>query len=82
MSYDFSKLTGRQQELLTFGGWMPGSGMTQPGPRTVAKLLERGLLVEHEQRNTTGQFSFTVKTYSVPTPVHIAWCEYCAKDRS
>lgn len=81
MTYDFSNLTTAQQGLLTFGGWSPGCKRPQPGPRTVKKLIERGLLDEREVSETVsgGRFRITVKAYIVPTAVHIDWCAHCAE---
>lgn len=77
MAYDFTNLTERQQELLTYGGWYGGSRLLpQPSQATVRKLLDRGLLVAHELRD--GALSWT--EYEVPTAVHIAWCGHCSKD--
>lgn len=80
MTYDFQDLTFRQQELLTFGGWTPDSKRPQPGPATVRKLIARGLLEEREDNESVsgGRFQITIKTYIVPTAVHMAWCAHCA----
>lgn len=79
MTYDFSNLTTAQQGLLTFGGWSPGCNRPQPGPSTVKKLIDRGLLEEYEFRQTVsgGKFRVTVRSYIVPTAVHMAWCSHC-----
>lgn len=80
MAYDFSGLTPRQQELLTFQGWQIGCElMPQPGPRTVRKLIDRGLVVEHQRRVGSGPFAMTVREYEVPLDVHLAWCRFCGK---
>ncbi len=71
--YDFSGLTDSQQTLLSFQGWRAGQGMRQPDRRTVKKLIDRGLLIEHERRHE----GVAVLEYEVPIPVHMAWCEYC-----
>lgn len=80
MAYDFSRLTERQQELLTYGGWSVGCGFParQPQARTVKKLLDRGLVVEH----LVSHGPFTVAEYEVPAAVHVAWCAHCAKEGS
>ncbi|GAA4321911.1 hypothetical protein GCM10023144_01480 [Pigmentiphaga soli] len=81
MAYDFSGLTPTQQALLTFGGWDLTSSRPQPSRRSVAKLIERGLVVETEaqQRVHNDRFTLTVRTYVVPLDVHIAWCERCSR---
>lgn len=74
-AYDFSGLTETQQMLLTVGGWSPGTKVVkQPQPRTVQKLLARGLL----QAADVTVVGVTVKAYTVPTAVHMAWCRHCA----
>lgn len=74
-TFDFTGLTETQQMLLTVGGWAPGTKIVkQPQPRTVQKLLDRGLLVARDFE----VFGITVKAYSVPTTVHMAWCHRCA----
>lgn len=75
MKYDLTNLTDRQQELLTFAGWGADSSLTpQPSPRTVRKLLERGLLWSRKAQSR----GITWIEYDVPTHVHIAWCEHCS----
>lgn len=80
--YDFSGLTFRQAELLSAGGWRAGCGRQQPLPRTVAKLLERGLLVAHKRNDRRfGPFSVVVPEYDVPEQVQAAWCKQCTGER-
>jgi len=76
MSYDFTRLTDSQQELLTFGGWTRHCGRKQPGNSTVKKLLDRGLI---EKKEVDKSFRFYIPEYTVPLPVHMAWCERCSK---
>ena len=78
MAYDFSRLTTTQKELLTYGGWSVGCQFppVQPQPRTVAKLIARGLLVHRKTKYGAG---FVVDEYEVPVGVHAAWCDHCAK---
>lgn len=77
--YDFTGLTETQKALLTFGGWQIGSQAVpvQPGKRTVAKLIERGLLVTQNKIEPCGRWRMTVTEYFVPIPVHMAWCQHC-----
>lgn len=76
MDYDFSKLTPLQEWLLVYQGWRvgqkwpDGSVWTQPGKRTVRKLIDRGLLTEVESRD----LGMTVTEYVVSLPVHAAFC--------
>lgn len=73
-SFDFSNLTPSQASLLSFMGWHTRCGRAgPPDKRTVAKLIERGLVVEHVLRNGP----FTLREYEVPVDVHMAWCTYC-----
>lgn len=76
MDYDFAGLTLTQQRLLTFQGWCveDAGRIPQPSKRTVKKLLERGLVVEHINQGRI----FSVREYEVPIPVHMAWCQHCA----
>ena len=71
--YDFSRLTEKQKELLTFQGWYVGSMISQPRKKTVEKLIARGLLVERE----TKYGAVRVTEYEVPISVHMAWCAQC-----
>jgi len=73
MAFDFSNLTFRQKELLTFHGWHSRCGRPQPTPETVRKLKERGLVRELRVGG-----AMTWLEYEVPLAVHIAWCEACS----
>lgn len=74
--FDFSGLTEAQRMLLSVGGWAPGTKVIrQPQPGTVRKLIERGLV----QAVDVPFAGITVKAYTVPAPVHIAWCQHCAQ---
>lgn len=75
MPYDFSRLTERQQELLTFGGWRVGDDRPQPSPRTTSRLIRRGLV----ERHVIEDRSLRIVIYDVPLAVHIAWCEHCSR---
>lgn len=78
-AYDFTKLTVLQKSLLTFGGWQIGSTvMYQPAPRSVKKLIDRGLLIEVPRKDRSGPWTMTVIEYHVPLDVHRAWCEHCS----
>lgn len=84
-AYDFSNLTIRQQELLTFQGWTyefgRKMGISQPIKQTVRKLLARKLVVERKRQLPPTRdfpFSMTIVEYEVPLHVHIAWCQYCS----
>ncbi len=79
MSYDFTRLTAKQQELLTSQGWTLKDGPgVQPSPRQVERLLQRGLVVKRMRADN----AFSWREYIVPIPVHMAWCAHCAADRS
>lgn len=73
MAFDFTGLTNDQQALLTFQGWAPGGPGPQPHPRTVQKLVDRGLVVPY----TITQRGLAVRAYTVPIAVHMAWCAWC-----
>lgn len=48
--------------------------------RTVAALLDRGLIQKAGDRTFgSGWSAVKVPVYEVPVPVHMAWCEWCAK---
>lgn len=74
--YDFSGLTYRQREILSFQGWSVSRAgfLPQPRPSTMRKLIDRGLAIEHE----TKFHGLKVLEYEVPIPVHMAWCKICA----
>lgn len=72
--FDFTGLTAPQRGVLAMQGWQPGSGQ-QPRPRTVAKLVERGLVVERD----IVFCGVAMKAYEVPMDVHAAFCEWCSK---
>lgn len=75
-TYDFTGLTKAQQMLLSFQGWCVQDAQVrqQPSKRTVAKLIERGLVIPHKRGS-----GFYVMEYEVPIAVHIAWCERCER---
>lgn len=73
MAFDFTELTDDQQALLTFQGWAPGGVLPQPHPRTVQKLIDRGLVTPY----TVTQQGLEVRAYAVPLAVHMAWCAWC-----
>jgi hypothetical protein len=77
VDYDFSGLTPRQQELLTFEGWTVFDAPTrvQPAKRTVRKLIEQGLLKETRRY----RMGLWITEYFVPLGVHMAWCSHCAR---
>jgi len=74
--YDFTGLTHSQKELLTFSGWNRNCGRKQPQKRTVEKLIRRGLIVERKAKES---FMFYIIEYTVPLPVHMAWCKCCSQ---
>jgi hypothetical protein len=80
--YDFSKLTESQQTLLTFQGWSSDSGWPQPSRRTVKKLIDRGLVIEHSVTWVRGNMAMLISEYEVPIPVHAAWCAYCSRSEA
>lgn len=47
--------------------------------RTLKALLTKGLIEEREEK-LYGHPPVTVKRYVVPTPVHMAWCEWCSEN--
>ena len=72
------------QWLLTFQGWDTSSTFAQPSKRTVAKLIERGLVIPHERQVPAGvgALTMTVIEYEVPLVVHLAWCLMCSRPRA
>lgn len=73
MAFDFTGLTDDQQAVLTFQGWTPGDALPQPHPRTVQKLIDRGLVTPY----TVTHQGLAVRAYAVPIAVHMAWCAWC-----
>jgi hypothetical protein len=47
-------------------------------PQTLANLEERGYL-QSELQYLSGWPPVAVCKYSVPLPVHIAWCQWCSE---
>ncbi|CAM5213689.1 hypothetical protein CDEF62S_00374 [Castellaniella defragrans] len=84
-SLDFSGLTPRQEWLLLYQGWRvgqkfpDGSPWPQPTPRTVKKLIERGLIEVVEVKKPGGRFTMTVTEYHVPLHIHMAFCCQCSE---
>lgn len=78
--YDFTGLTRVQQNLLTFDGWQIGSKLLpQPSPKSVSRLIERGLVTSIRVRDPSPLGNMFVTEYYVPTDVHMAWCEHCSR---
>lgn len=73
---DFSGLTPAQRQLLDRGGWTVADGgadNVQPIPRTVAKLIARGLVTVREYREGRCEFTYSTPEYIVPDHVRAAW---------
>lgn len=79
-TYDFSGLTEAQEWLILYQGWRvgqtyaDGSVWPQPAPRTVKKLIDRGLLQPVE----TKRDGMTVTEYVSSPDVHLAFCLSCS----
>lgn len=73
--FDFRGLTPAQHAVLSLAGWTIGCGRSQPQPRTMRRLIERGLVVAYDVADRGA----IVTEYLVPVAVHIAWCARCAK---
>jgi hypothetical protein len=80
--FDFTGLTENQAWLLTFGGWTRSMKnlSVQPSRMIVKKLLERGLLIEHETEYPGWGGPLKVREYVVPNDVHMAWCAWCSEN--
>lgn len=80
---DFTGLTPAQRKILDRGGWTvdkAGAENIQPGPRTVAKLIARGLVTVREYRQEWKRgFVCTTPEYIVPDRVRAAWSARKAK---
>ena len=78
MDYDFTGLTRKQQQLMTFQGWtlQDGPGV-QPSPRQVEKLLKRGLIVAQARADNACSWM----EYIVPVHIHMLWCDYCSHQK-
>lgn len=77
MTYDFSGLSDREGELLTFQGWTAQSTMpaVPPGRKAMRRLIARGLVIERSREYR----GLTVTEYEVPLDVHVAWCARCSE---
>lgn len=79
MTYPIPGLNKRQREVfesIATGGEGPYH------PKTLAKLLAVGAIVERQR--TIGRDAFglvVVSNYSVPLPLHYAWCRWCADEQ-
>ena len=51
-------------------------------PKSIAKLLEMGVIVRSEDKIVCQDRFGTVKvpSYYVPLPIHFAWCEWCSEN--
>lgn len=83
MELKFDDLTTNQEWLLVLGGWQIGSRypngtpQTQPGKRTVKKLIARGLVIPHERTVSSPFGQMTITEYEVPVEVYMAYCMSC-----
>ena len=73
---DFAKLT--PQQLRVFEQIAVGHGLGHP-QRTVDSLKKRGYIQGHV---VALNGAIAVTSYSVPIPVHIAWCQWCAEQQT
>jgi len=76
---DFSKLTRAQRCVL---GCIAIGQDGYHNDRTLAKLEALGLIVRRDEvlpPTRQCRFPMTVRRWDVPTPVHIAWCEWCSR---
>lgn len=72
---DFTKLTPAQ--LQVFEQVATGHPYGHPA-RTLESLEKKGYLQSHPER-LSGNPPVAITRYSVPIPVHIAWCQWCAE---
>jgi len=76
---DFSKLTRAQRCVL---GCIAIGQDGCHNDRTLAKLEALGLIVRRDEvlpPTRQCRFPMPVRRWDVPTPVHIAWCEWCSR---
>lgn len=76
--FDFNKLSKAQQE--TLGNIAVGFNSGMYNRRTIARLIEFGLIEQVEDLILPGRFPVHVKQYAMPIYAHIAWCEWCSKN--
>lgn len=75
INIDFTKLT--PQQLRVFEQVAIGYPYGHP-VRTLESLEKKGYLRSHLEQ-LRGYPPVAVTRYSVPIPVHIAWCRWCAE---
>jgi hypothetical protein len=79
------KLSNKQRHVLGMIAMNEDGGHP---PRTILSLLKLNLIVAYKEqmvgkgKSVVDRIPLTVTRYDVPTPVHIAWCEWCSKHHS
>lgn len=78
MQIDFTKLSPKQLEV--FEAIAIGHGYGHP-ERTLHSLWKKGYIERHRHMldSARGQIPVQIYRYSVPIPIHIAWCQWCAE---
>lgn len=77
MNIDFTKLTSKQLAVFEQVAVNNDSGHPQ---KTLGILIRKGYIVGRLQY-LEGFPPTAVICYSVPIPVHIAWCQWCAEQQ-
>jgi hypothetical protein len=72
---DFATLTPAQQRA---AGNVAINQDLGENPRVLARLEELGVLTSYDE-SQGGHPPLVVKRYAMPIPVHMAWCEWCAR---
>ena len=72
---DFNQLS--KPQLRVFEQVAVGNDIGHP-PRTLESLKDSGYL-QSELQYLSGWLPVAVCKYSVPIPVHIAWCQWCSE---
>lgn len=72
---NFKGLTDKQAEVL---GQMCIGDESGHSERTLKSLEAKGLLIGQDFILTNGGYPIRIRRYTVPSWVHIEWCQWCA----
>lgn len=77
-TFDFDRLTKRQQEVL---GMVAISQDGGHGKRTLESLERHGLIERRQERSSYGRSGavLAITRWDMPIAVHIAWCDWCSR---
>lgn len=75
---DFAKLSKRQLKVLE----QLATGNDSGHPQKTLESLEKKDYIVGQLQYLSGFPPVAVIRYSVPIPVHIAWCQWCAEQQT